>query len=181
MVIVTVEIIIISEGNNSAGAKLNICSIYSKLINDVIPVENKPLRSVLHNAFTLLILDASSPEEYFLKKFAGKDSTLIIIAASTANDVLDCILLMTIDLRIPISCVDRLVNIMNTAIDNSIVAFLLLRTGPVSSCVSLGEMNPTSVINSVIPTKMSMSLGSTQSFIYSNRSVIPSFFNGKGR
>ena len=77
-----------TDGITSAGAKLKIWVIYIRDINDVRPVENTPFISMPHRELTLPALWASSPEEYLRKNLAGRDSTLIMTAASTETEVL---------------------------------------------------------------------------------------------
>ena len=169
------------EGITKDGAKFNICVIYSSDIKEVIPVEKAPFISIEHNELTLPARDDSSPEEYFLKKLAGKDMILIMTAASTDRDVFVDTLFIRIERIAFIIIVETLTQIIKIAIAIKTLTLPELCTGPVNSLVSFGDMKPIWVTTSDTIRISMISEEDIQSFIYLRRSGMPSFFKGNGR
>ena len=69
----------INDGTTNDGANSNIDDKYAREKTDVKPVDRIVDIAVLAKLDTYPTLVVKSPEEYFLKKFVGKDNTLIIL------------------------------------------------------------------------------------------------------
>ena len=84
----TVASMIASDGQTSAGAKLNICVTYRSDIRLLRPTDRMLFSSIPHSELTEFARLESSPEENRRKKLTGRESIRIITEASTAWEVL---------------------------------------------------------------------------------------------
>ena len=176
----TVIKMISNDGMTRFGAKLKICPIYKRDVNELKPPEKIPVSSISHREDTLDERLASSPDEYFLKKDTGKVSTRIMTAAWTDREVLMVMRELTCALTMPISFWETLAKIMKIMIACKALIWPLCKTAPVKVLVILVISTPILVITKEITNIITTSDGLMQSFIYKRRSMIFSFFNGRG-